>query len=127
MRFRSIHDTQLNTTTRISVATNGAQSNDRYLDAHECFLRPSISADGRYITFQSDATNLVPGDTNDETDVFVRDTVAGTTARISVSAFSPSISADGRYITFLSYSSNLVPGDSDTDEYDDVFVRGPLF
>src|SRR3990172_2224779 len=45
---------------------------------------PSISADGRYVAFSSDATNLVPGDTNTATDVFVRDRQSGTTERVSV-------------------------------------------
>jgi len=91
---------------------------------------PSISADGRYVAFESGATTLVLGDTNGSTDVFVRDRVAGTTERVSVDgaggqahgdSSSPSISADGRYVAFLSFASDLVPGD--TNAHYDVFVR----
>jgi Tol biopolymer transport system component len=73
----------------------------------------AISADGRFIAFESNATNLVPGDTNGESDLFLRDMVAGTTTRISVSSngsqvpantfnlfYRPSISADGRFVAF---------------------------
>jgi Tol biopolymer transport system component len=99
---------------RVDLGVNGVQANSGVWDA------PSLSADGRYLAFASEATNLVPGDTNGFVDVFVRDRVKGTTARVSVSSsgaqgngFSsaPSISADGRYVTFASYSSNLTSGD----------------
>jgi subtilisin len=63
-------------TSRISIATNGG-------DANGPSSHPSLSADGRYVAFQSDATNLVVGDTNNTTDVFVRDRVAGTTTVVS--------------------------------------------
>src|SRR5207244_3637084 len=85
------------------------------------------------VAFDSDASNLVPGDTNDAPDVFVRDRVAGKTERISVSSsgaqgndgsVSPSISADGRYVAFVSRSTNLVSGD--TNAQYDVFVRDRL-
>ena len=89
----------------------------------------SISADGRYVAFISDASNLVPGDTNGVTDIFVYDRQTGTIERVSVAAdgtqgnggsCQPSISADGRYVAFSSYASNLVPGD--TNGISDVFV-----
>ncbi|MGQ0467383.1 MAG: hypothetical protein ACT4QG_18965, partial [Sporichthyaceae bacterium] len=66
---------------------------------------PALSADGRFIAFASDASNLVPGDTNRHRDVFVKDTRTGTTKRVSVGpggrqasedSYNPSISADGR-------------------------------
>src|SRR5690349_7429247 len=72
---------------------------------------PAVSGDGRFVAFQSRAANLVPGDTNGATDVFVRDRLLGTTTRVSVasdggqaagSSFSPSISADGRRVAFVS-------------------------
>lgn len=96
---------------RISVATGGGQANSqsRY---------PAISANGRYVTFLSDATNLVAGDTNAAADLFVRDRVLGTTTRISVKSDgsqSPAgstqatISGDGMRIAFASYGT-LVPG-----------------
>ena len=91
---------------------------------------PAISADGRFVAFDSEATNLVPGDTNDASDVFVRDRQTGTTRRVSVSSggaqgngasFDPAISADGRFVAFNSDATNLVPGD--TNGAADVFVR----
>src|SRR6185436_18281847 len=94
-----------------------------------CF-GPKISADGRYVAFASAATNLVPGDTNGQVDVFVRDRSSGTTQRVSVSSAVaqadfgstiPAISADGRYVVFESFATNLVPGD--TNGLTDVFLR----
>jgi len=72
-----VRDRQLATTIRVSLGADGAQANADCSD-------PRISGDGRYVVFISSATNLVAGDTNDVTDVFVRDLVAGTTARVSV-------------------------------------------
>jgi Tol biopolymer transport system component len=78
-----------------------------------------VSAAGRYVVFESAATNLVDPDTNRRTDVFVRDTVAKRTFRASLAttdqqadgdSYAPSISADGRYVTFLSRAPNLTPG-----------------
>jgi Tol biopolymer transport system component len=92
--------------------------------------RPSISADGRYVAFLSDSTNLVPGDTNGRSDVFVRDRRNLTTVRVSVSTSGTqgnknchyaSISANGRFVAFSSEASNLVPNDTNADE--DVFVH----
>jgi Tol biopolymer transport system component len=91
---------------------------------------PSINADGRYVAFTSSASNLVIGDGNGETDVFVRDLVAGTTRLVSLSSDgrqgdggsgAPAISADGRYVAFASDAGNLVGGD--TDDSTDIFVR----
>lgn len=118
-----VHDRETGTTERVSVASDGTQGNglSRYA---------AISADGRYVAFGSDATNLVPGDTNAASDVFVRDRLAGTTERVSLSAVGtqgnmgstrPSMSADGRYVAFESFADNLVPGDFNGDL--DVFVR----
>ena len=92
---------------------------------------PVISADGRYVTFTSDATNLVAGDTNLEMDAFVYDRNTDTMERVSVDADgiegdtgasrdSTSISSDGRYVAFISASTNLVSGD--TNGNGDVFV-----
>jgi Tol biopolymer transport system component len=107
-----VRDRVAGTTERVSVAGNGTQANDfSYF--------PSISADGRYVAFNSPASNLVPGDTNTVGDVFVRDRVAGTTERVSVSSagvqadlgsFDLAISGDGRYVAFASFAMNLVPG-----------------
>ncbi len=108
---------------RVSIASSGAQANrDSYAS--------EISADGRYITFTSHATNLVPDDTNNSTDIFVRDRVAHTTIRASVSADGLQantdsdesyISPNGQFVTFVSHASNLVA--DDTNGVQDVFVR----
>lgn len=110
-------------TTRVSVANDGSQANDRSQEF-------SMSTDGRYVVFQSYATNLVPGDTNGQVDIFVRDTELGTTERVNLSSGGDeandysgacTISSDGRYVAFMSWASNLVLGD--TNGLPDVFVR----
>jgi hypothetical protein len=92
-----------------------------------------MSADGRFVAFQSSASNLVDGDTNKAEDVFARDRQLGTTERVSVdssgeqgdnNSYVPSVSGDGRYVAFVSNASNLV-GD-DTNGTLDVFVRDRL-
>jgi Ca2+-binding RTX toxin-like protein len=118
-----VRDTLANTTTRVSVDSAGNQANNTS-------FRSSISANGRFVVFSSEASNLVPGETNNSTDIFVRDTLANTTTRVSISStgdgandgsYRPSISADGRFVTFDSDASNLVPGD--TNNSTDIFVR----
>jgi Tol biopolymer transport system component len=118
-----VRDTVLGTTTRVSVDSDGAQANNSSFN-------PSLSADGRYIAFYSDASNLVAGDTNGTGDIFVRDTVDGTTTRVSVdsdeaqansSSSTPALSSDGRYIVFSSSASNLVADDTNVNY--DIFVR----
>jgi len=98
-------------TSRVSVSSAGSESSG-------ASLSPSISQDGRWVSFQSEASSLVPGDTNAATDVFVHDRTLGATERVSVSlfgeqsdsdSFDPSLSADGRTVTFFSSSTNLVP------------------
>jgi Tol biopolymer transport system component len=93
-------------------------------------ISPAISADGRFVAFASNASNLVAGDTNNSFDVFVRDRQTGTTERVSVDSTgaegnffssSPVMSADGRFVAFVSAASNLVAGD--TNNSFDVFVR----
>src|SRR5207247_2584359 len=89
-----------------------------------------ISASGRYVVFESDAPNLVPGDTNHVEDVFLHDRKTGRTTRVNVNggsrqangpSGSPAISADGRYVAFQCSATNLVAGD--TNRLGDVFVR----
>ena len=118
-----VRDRQLGTTERVSVATGGGQAGDRSYG-------PSISANGRYVTFESYATTLVAGDTNGKRDVFLRDRTLGRTERISVStgggqvgdeSFSAVVSADGRYASFISKATTLVAGD--TNAAYDVFLR----
>lgn len=110
-------------TTRLSTATGGGQADGR------SFV-PAISADGRFVAFYSDASNLVSGDTNGARDVFVRDLQTGETTRVSVSgsgaeangdSFAPALSSDGRYVAFASAATNLVDGD--TNDANDIFVR----
>lgn len=107
-----VHDRQSGSTERISLSSSGEVAND------SSFAR-AISADGRFVVFVSPATNLVPGDTNADHDVFVRDRVSGLTERVSVASdgaqadsgsFEAAISADGRFVAFQSYAHNLVPG-----------------
>jgi len=117
-----VRDTQLGVTTRVSVTSGGAQANDSSSD-------PSISADGRYVAFESSANNLVAGDTNGYVDVFVHDRSTGATILVSRDSSgtlanngtrNPSISADGRYVAFVSDASNLVL--DDTNDSTDIFV-----
>jgi Tol biopolymer transport system component len=119
-----LYDRDTGVTERVSMASAGGES-DSYSDS------PSISSDGRYVTFASNASNLVAGDTNGVEDIFVHDRVTGTTERVSVAndggesfgpSFTPSISSDGRYVTFASYASNLVDG-GDANVAADIFVR----
>jgi Ca2+-binding RTX toxin-like protein len=120
-----VRDTLTNTTTRVSVDSAGNQGNDSSFSVFGL----SISANGRFVAFRSNASNLVPGDTNNYGDIFVRDTLTNTTTRVSVDAagnqgnndsYDPSISADGHRVAFDSAASNLVPGD--TNNTYDVFV-----
>ncbi len=110
-------------TRRVSIGPGGAQARD-------ASFAPAVSAQGRHVAFYSWAPNLVTGDTNDTTDVFVWDRRVHATRRVSVSAdgaqandssFSPAISAHGRHVAFDSWASNLVSGD--TNDTADVFVR----
>lgn len=118
-----VHDRATGHTTRVSVSTSGVQGN-----ASSWF--PVISADGRFLAFHSEASNLVQGDTNGVADVFVHDRSTGETTCVSVNSFGeqgnvggtyPSISGNGRYVAFGSGSSNLVQGD--TNGLADAFVH----
>jgi len=115
---------------RVSVANDGSEANAVSIITGS---RSSMSADGRYVVFESDATNLVADDFNGWTDVFVRDRQLRTTARVSVNlsggdANGPSevsaISADGRYVAFRSAAHDLVVGDTNFEW--DIFVRDML-
>jgi Tol biopolymer transport system component len=119
-----VHDMSMGETERISVASNGSQGNS-WSDI------PAISADGRFVAFDSDASNLVSGDTNGTWDIFVHDRQTDSTQRVSVSSDGnqgdgmsidqPCISADGRFVSFGSAATNLVNGD--TNGFWDVFVH----
>ena len=112
-----LHDLITGANVLVNVATNGLPGNNLSTE-------PSISADSRYIAFTSAATNLVSGDNNSASDVFVRDVQAGTTTLVSVStnggvgngnSYLPEISRDGRYVLFCSAAQNLSPGTSGTN------------
>ena len=118
-----VRDRQSGTTERASVASDGTEGDGWSYCA-------SLSGDGRYVAFESEASNLVAGDTNGVADVFVRDRASGVTERVSVAsdgsegdgwAGCASISGDGRYVAFESDASNLVAGD--TNGQTDVFAR----
>jgi Tol biopolymer transport system component len=110
---------------RVSLTDRGAEP-DADSDG------PAVSSDGRYVAFASHAGNLVPGDTNARSDVFLRRLPAGPIRRVSVaddgtqaddhSAFFSelSVSRAGRHVVFESSATNLVPGD--TNRRPDVFV-----
>jgi Tol biopolymer transport system component len=121
-----VHDRKTKQTRRVSVSSRGREANA------ESFGPPSISPDGRYVAFGSLASNLVAGDANEITDVFIHDRRTGRVTLGSLSsdgqqgndgsanavgAFSP----DDRYLAFSSWSSNLVAGD--TNGGPDAFVR----
>src|SRR5436190_3414638 len=101
-----VRDRLTGTTERVSVSSTGVQGN-----AGSGLLNgmggPSLSADGRYVAFDSQASNLVKGDTNNAIDVFVRDRLTGTTERDSVasdgaqgSGEEATISDDGNRVAF---------------------------
>lgn len=109
-------------TERVSLDTNGIQTNE---DSYN----PAISSTGRYVVFESDASNLVAGDTNRRRDIFLHDRHTGQTQRISVSSAGveadgdstlASISADGRFIAFESLAATLVS--DDTNNMSDIFL-----
>lgn len=122
-----VRDLSLGTTELITKSMTGGFGNG-------ISERPGISADGRYVTFASDSSNLVPNDTNINRDVFLRDRLLGTTILISKSSAGvqgngystrPSISSDGRFISFRSSSTNLIPLDAN-GALDDIFVHDTL-
>ncbi len=119
-----VHDRKTNMTTRVSVASNGAQA------AGGASSGGVMTPDGRYIAFASAATNLVTSDTNAATDVFLHDRQTGTTQRVSLtngglqatgSSGGPSLSVNGQVVAFVSSATNIVASDSNGKI--DVFVR----
>jgi len=121
-----VHDRLTGLTKRVSVDSLGAEGDGPSRE-------PAISADGRFVAFQSAASNLVVGDTNMTWDVFVHDCATGITELASRNSAgvqanflsgAPALSADGRYLAFASVATNLVPGD--TNNLRDIFVRDLL-
>lgn len=121
-----VRDRQGNTTSRVSVATGGAEGNAQS-------SANAISADGQIVAFFSLASNLVVNDNNVAADIFVRDRQSATTSRVSVASDGseangsvnsrPAISADGRFVAFDNTATNLVPNNGDTNGGVDVFVH----
>ena len=120
-----VHDLESRTTTRISDSGTGAEGNNSSVAG-------SISSDGRYVAYESVASNLVPGDTNQLADVFVQDRTTGLTTRISLTSsgrqasyisYDPALSSDGGVVAFAS-DAPLMPGDS--NGIADVFVFEPF-
>ncbi|MCO4746420.1 MAG: PD40 domain-containing protein [Proteobacteria bacterium] len=111
-----VHDLETQTTTLVSVATTGNSGNASATD-------PSISADGRYIVFMSDATDLVAGDDNGFKDAFLRDMQTSTTTKISKAggATSVAISADGNTIA-LSTRDELDPNDNNNPSFTEIYL-----
>ncbi|MBV9098057.1 MAG: hypothetical protein JO079_08365, partial [Frankiaceae bacterium] len=112
------------TVIRVSVGDHGQQGNGWEQGAN-------MSADGRYVVFCTYASNAVSGDTNGNTDVFVRDVTAGTTKLVSAAAngaignggsCGDVMTPDGRYVAFGSQATNLVAS-PDTNGQADVFVK----
>jgi WD40 repeat protein len=123
-----VHDRQTGETTRVSIATDGTEGN-----GPSNWGFPALSAKGRVIVFGSEASTLVPGDTNGAVDVFVHDRQRGETTRVSVATdgtegngssgvgFDRVLSADGQIVAFTSAASTLVA--DDTNGVNDTFVR----
>jgi Tol biopolymer transport system component len=118
-----VHDLSNGATGRVSISSAGGE-------ADKASYLPSISSDGSVVAFESDATNLVAGDTNSYTDVFLRDRTAGTTTRASVDSsgnqgdfgsHGAALSGDGKTVAFHSFADDLVPGDANFAS--DVFLR----
>jgi Tol biopolymer transport system component len=111
--------------TRANTSVVGGQASAGSFSGH-----PALSRDGTKVAFASTASNLVPGDANGRSDVFVKDLVTGAITRVSTSATGeqgngdssfPVLSADNSKVAFASTASNLVPGDASGPS--DVFVK----
>jgi Tol biopolymer transport system component len=118
---------------RVSVYATGANRHGADSFAPMPTSPAAVSSDGNLVAFASDSSNLVPGDTNNASDIFVRNRGNGTTERVSVASDGsqangaslwPAISGDGRFVVFESDASNLVPGDTNGEM--DIFVRDRL-
>lgn len=119
-----VRDRLAATTERVSIGAGG--------QANSASASPAISGNGRYVAFTSHATNLVSGDTNGLSDVFLHDRRTGKTSRVSLSnagrqlggassGWHSYFSYDGRYVAFTSFADDVVA--NDTNDKTDVFVR----
>jgi Tol biopolymer transport system component len=122
-----VHDRGTGQTRRVSVAADGTQTSGQSADSR----LPSISADGRYVAFQTNASNLVPVDTNNALDIFLTDLQSGDIRIVSIAydgsqgdyqSMAASVSADGSFVAFGSSAHNLVA--DDTNNKRDIFVCG---
>ncbi len=120
-----VYELATNNLTRVSIGSGTEQANN---DSY----RADISGDGRFIVFDSTATNLVDSDSNSSRDIFLHDRQTGNTSRLSINSFNvqanndsiePSISADGDYVSFTSTATNLDSVVNDTNGVNDIFVR----
>ncbi len=131
-----VRDRAAGVTTRVSVSSSGVEGDDLSgtSQINSFGDERSVSADGRFVVFESEAGNLVPGDTNVRTDIFVHDRETGFTTRVSLDsqfgqgeghAWLPSVSANGRWVAFESNSDDLVDGDvTPSGPFDsDAFLR----
>jgi Tol biopolymer transport system component len=116
-----LFDSKTNQLTRISVNDGGAQGNGNS-------IHPMIAANGGVVVFESEATNLVSGDTNNSSDIFLYDLTTRTTQRISQAtsqadkgSYYPAVAAEGKIIAFESEATNLVTGD--TNGFSDIFIH----
>ncbi len=117
-----LKDMDTGTLTLVSIGTDGSVGNGPS-------VKPGISDDGRYVVFESRASNFSDYDTNNSSDIFLRDVLLGTTTRVSVTSdllpavagnFNPAISGNGLFVVYDSYADNLVPGDNNVAQ--DVFM-----
>ena len=117
-------DRSSNTTVLVSANASGTGGGNGHSTAGQ------ISTNGRYALFESDASDLLPGDTNGVSDIFVRDLQTGSNILVSVAtdggwangaSTDPVMTPDGRYVAFVSAATNLVAGD--TNGIPDLFVR----
>ena len=140
-----LKDTQTGAITRVNTAADGTQVGST-MGSSNLYLGGFVSADGRYVVFESDADNLVAGDINGVMDIFKKDTVTGAITRVNTDAAGAAatggagyvddyvnwsltneiadISADGRYVSFNSAATNLVAGDN--NGLRDVFIKDTL-
>lgn len=126
-----VHDHQTGETTRVSIASDGSEGNSDSFRHQGVMQYLSISGNGRFVAFQSGATNLVPNVENLGQDVFMHDRETGETTRVSVGpdgsepihscdSYNPSISYDGRYVVFTSTCNHFIDGD--TNSSGDIFL-----
>lgn len=119
-----LRDMQQGNTLLVDTSASGGEAND---DS----VHPDVTDDGELVVFASLANNLVPGDTNNLRDIFVKNLSTGAITRVNVTSAgqqalnghsqAPYISADGRFVVFRSLADNLVPGD--TNWLEDVFLH----